>query len=407
MIMSFSVKRPGSRMMVFVLSQFWSFFLASVLGSIVTNFIGLNWSLAIFGGLLIVANLIAERLVLKRSLKIGAIELIGTSGSGIAVYKIEDPLANALAVGIGKHFGYIIITTGLMGLLGEKETEYKAIVEHEENHVNQMHNLTTLLTQVLLLVVWLSVLSTITLPFLLILNYILIDLMVLILSSALHRSFETRADETSDPVSLHAALVKMDELNRTLRNKGNNRGISNQTGLFSSHPKTEERPKKPSQIQIAAQSGMYISFLVIISLIVRIVSNLPFNGELIILAMSISISTIVFVTGFVVIDYLFLFNLIGILTRHFKVKSFYPTNALNGIIALLVVSGIPLILNVTDQTILICFVISSLIIAVIISAIGTDPFKKGIFSAMIGWIINSGIFLITLFPLIRIVLLGI
>ena len=398
MKMSASKKRPGSRLMVFAFSTFWPFFLASTIGSFVVDVLGLTLSAIILGGLFIVMVFATEQILLKRSLNKNQIELIGTSKSGIRVYKIDDPLANAMAMGIGKRLGYILVTTGLIGLLGQNKAEYEVIVEHEENHVNQMHNLTILLTVVLLLVVWLSILSINTTAFQFVLYYTLVILMILVLLRTLMRGLETLADKTSDPLSLNAALSRMDKYNCALRKKK----TSKRMRLFSTHPKTEERPKRPNLVQNAAICGTYISSLMILAMIMRILTNIPFSDITILLIISILFSVMVLVVSFVVLDYLVLSKLLDYLAQRFKVKPFHSTTTLNGIISVLVVSGIPVITHVTSEVILVGSFFGALVIAVIVTALGTEPFKKGILAAILGWVVNSAIFFLAFYALVRI-----
>ena len=397
-------KRPGVNLMRFGMSNFLSFFLASIAGSLAINFIGLNLSLVLSEVLIIVLYIFIVRILLKSSLKQGSLKLFGKSKLGVSVYEIDDQIANALAVGFWKCFGYIIVSTGLIGLLNE--LEFSEIINHEDNHIRQMHNLTLMMLGMLLLFVVFSIVSiALYTPLILVFAYVTIMSICLILALALSRIFETLADNTSDPAALNSALMKMEEHNRTLK-KVKNRATGSRWILFSTHPRSSERPKKPSKIKHVLLVGMYVSFLVIIGAAIRVTIYSEFNSFLLIFTISLIITVTILGSGFVVIEYLFIYNLMGVLSKRFGVKSFDSINALNGTIALFIVSAIPTIAGMTNLVIMYVFVFSSIVVAVIVTAIGTEPFKKGILASALAWFVNSGIIIIASLLLIQINLLG-
>ena len=152
-----TTKRPGVNFMRFGTINIFTFFLVSIAGSLAINFIGLNLSLVLGGILVLVLYIFIARILLKISLKQGSVKLFGKSKLGVSVYEIDDQIANALAVGFWKCFGYIIVSTGLIGLLNE--LEFSEIINHEDNHIHQMHNLTLMMPGMLSLIVLLSIVS--------------------------------------------------------------------------------------------------------------------------------------------------------------------------------------------------------------------------------------------------------
>lgn len=401
---SSTAKKPGVNLMRFFLANFFSFFLASIVGTIAIDFIGLNLSLVLDGVLLILLYIFISQIILKSSLKRGSLEMIGKSKLGVPIYEIDDQLANALAVGFWKYFGYIIVSTGLVGLLNE--LEFSEIINHEDNHLHQMHNLTIIMPGMMTLIVWLSIVSiALYTPVILVFAYVMIVLFGLILSRMLSRSIETLADKTSDPAALSSALMKIEEHNKVVT-KMVNKATGSWRSIFSSHPSSSERPGKPSPIKDASIAGMYVSFMVSVGVATRIFLTSEFSIFLVVFVTSLILSVTILGSGFVVIEYLFISNLMGVFSKRFGVKSFYSIYALNGIIALLVVSAIPIITGETNQAILNVFIISSLVVAVVSTAIGTEPFKKGILTSTLVWLVNSGIILIAVLILSQIILLG-
>jgi len=401
---SSTAKKPGVNLMRFFLANFFSFFLVSIVGSLAIRFIGLNLSLVLGEVSFIVLYIFISQIILKSSLKRGSLEMIGKSKLGVPIYEIDDQIANALAVGFWKYFGYIIVSTGLVGLLNE--LEFSEIINHEDNHLHQMHNLTIIMLGMLSLIVWLSIVSiALYTPVILVFAYVMIVLFGLILSRMLSRSIETLADKTSDPAALSSALMKIEEHNKVVR-KMVNKATGSWRRIFSSHPSSGERPKKPSPIKDASIASMYVSFLVSVGVATRILLTSEFSSFLVVFVISLILSVTILGSGFVVIEYLFISNLMGVFSRRFGVKSFYSIKALNGIIALLVVSAIPIITGETNQAILNVFIISSLVVAVVTTAIGTEPFKKGILTSTLVWLVNSGIILIAFLILSQIILLG-
>lgn len=401
---SSTTKRPGVNLMRFGISNIFAFFLASVAGILAIDFIGLTLSLVLSGVLNIVLYIFIARILLKSSLKQGSLKLFGKSKLGVSVYEIDDQIANALAVGFWKYFGYIIISTGLIGLLNE--LEFSEIINHEDNHIRHMHNLTLMMPGILSLIVLLSVIQIeLCTPLIFVFAYVMIMSIGLILTLALSRNIETLADITSDPAALSSALMKMEEHNKTLR-KVKNRATGSRWRLFSTHPRSSERPKKPSEIKHTYVAGMYVSFLVTIGVVMRVIINSEFNSFLLLFTISLIISVTILGSGFVVIEYLFIYNLMGVLSNRFGVKSFDSINALNGTIAFFIVSAIPIITGMTNLVIMYVFVFSSIVVAVIVTALGTEPFKKGIITSALVWFVNSGIIMIASLMLIQINLLG-
>ena len=401
---SSTTKRPGVNLMRFGISNIFAFFLASVAGILAIDFIGLTLSLVLSGVLNIVLYIFIARILLKSSLKQGSLKLFGKSKLGVSVYEIDDQIANALAVGFWKYFGYIIISTGLIGLLNE--LEFSEIINHEDNHIRHMHNLTLMMPGILSLIVLLSVIQIeLCTPIIFVFAYVMIMSIGLIFSLALSRNIETLADITSDPAALSSALMKMEEHNKTLR-KVKNRATGSRWRLFSTHPRSSERPKKPSEIKHTYVAGMYVSFLVTIGVVMRVIINSEFNSFLLLFTISLIISVTILGSGFVVIEYLFIYNLMGVLSNRFGVKSFDSINALNGTIAFFIVSAIPIITGMTNLVIMYVFVFSSIVVAVIVTALGTEPFKKGIITSALVWFVNSGIIMIASLMLIQINLLG-
>lgn len=401
---SSTAKKPGVNLMRFFLANFFSFFLVSIVGTIAIDFIGLNLSLVLDGVLLILLYIFISQIILKSSLKRGSLEMIGKSKLGVPIYEIDDQIANALAVGFWKYFGYIIVSTGLVGLLNE--LEFSEIINHEDNHLHQMHNLTIIMPGMMSLIIWLSIVSiALYTPVILVFAYVMIVLFGLILSRMLSRSIETLADKTSDPAALSSALMKIEEHNKVVT-KMVNKATGSWRRIFSSHPSSGERPKKPSPIKDASIAGMYVSFMVSVGVATRILLTSEFSIFLVVFVISLILSVTILGSGFVVIEYLFISNLMGVFSKRFGVKSFFSIYALNGIIALLVVSAIPIITGETNQAILNVFIISSLVVAVVTTAIGTEPFKKGILTSTLVWLVNSGIILIAFLILSQIILLG-
>lgn len=401
---SSTAKKPGVNLMRFFLANFFSFFLVSIVGTIAIDFIGLNLSLVLDGVLLILLYIFISQIILKSSLKRGSLEMIGKSKLGVPIYEIDDQIANALAVGFWKYFGYIIVSTGLVGLLNE--LEFSEIINHEDNHLHQMHNLTIIMPGMMSLIIWLSIVSiALYTPVILVFAYVMIVLFGLILSRMLSRSIETLADKTSDLAALSSALMKIEEHNKVVT-KMVNKATGSWRRIFSSHPSSGERPKKPSPIKDASIAGMYVSFMVSVGVATRILLTSEFSIFLVVFVISLILSVTILGSGFVVIEYLFISNLMGVFSKRFGVKSFFSIYALNGIIALLVVSAIPIITGETNQAILNVFIISSLVVAVVTTAIGTEPFKKGILTSTLVWLVNSGIILIAFLILSQIILLG-
>ena len=400
---SSTTKKPGVNFMRFSAIYIFTLFLANVAGSLAIIFIGLTLSFVLVGVLVLVLYIFIAQILLKSSLKQSSVKLFGKSKLGVSVYEIDDQIANALAVGFWKCFGYIIVSTGLIGLLNE--LEFSEIINHEDNHIRQMHNLTLMMLGMLLLFVVFSIVSiALYTPLILVFAYVTIMSICLILALALSRIFETLADNTSDPAALNSALMKMEEHNRTLK-KVKNRATGSRWILFSTHPRSSERPKKPSKIKHVLLVGMYVSFLVIIGAAIRVTIYSEFNSFLLIFTISLIITVTILGSGFVVIEYLFIYNLMGVLSKRFGVKSFDSINALNGTIALFIVSAIPTIAGMTNLVIMYVFVFSSIVVAVIVTAIGTEPFKKGILASALAWFVSSGIIIIASLLLIQINLL--
>ena len=398
-------KNPGVKLMLFGMINFFAFFLASLAGSLIINFIGLSLSLIIAGILVIVLYIMISRFLLMNLLKKGSLTFSGKSKSGVSIYKIDDQIANAMAVGFSKSLGYIIISSGLIKILNEEESA--EIINHEDNHIYQMHNLSLMMPGILLVIVMLAVVEiTLSSPLTLMLTYAIIMSIGLVLSLTFNRNIETLADITSNSNTLHNALMKIEDHNKGLK-KSKNRRLRSRSSFFSTHPPANERPKKPSEVKPISVVGAYISFLVIIGLGIRILLTSEFSSLLVILIISLIISVTLLGAGFIIIEYLFVYNLMGLLSKKFGVKHFETFNALNGTIALFIVSAIPIITNVTDLTIIYVFIISSFVLAIIITALGTKSFKRGIFASILTWIVNSIILLTAVFILTQISLISV
>jgi Zn-dependent protease with chaperone function len=130
-------------------------------GSFMSSIIGfsLNIRLIITIVLFVVVYILATKIMLRNRLQKGELEFIGNTATGIPIFKVGDSIANAIAIGFCKHFQYIIVSTGLLNLFNDKQAEYEAIIEHESNHIRLMHNLTTIITQLLFLAVYTSIMS--------------------------------------------------------------------------------------------------------------------------------------------------------------------------------------------------------------------------------------------------------
>lgn len=354
-------KKPGANLMRFGMSNFYAFFISSVIGAVALDYIGLTLSLVLAGILSLVLYIVLNQVILNFSINNGSLKKIGVSKLGISIFEIEDNLANALAVGFSKQFGYIITTTGLSNLL--TEAEFSEILEHEDNHIQQIHNLTLILPGILTIILLLIEIElAISHIFIFIMGYILILMVGIVLLFTLSRNIETLADITSDSEVFKSALSKMEEYNEKLR-RAEGRTKGSKSILFHTHPPTSERPKKPSKIKLIFVAGSYISFLIVIGVLIRVIINSGFANLL--------WTTIVFL---------------------------FPV----GIMIFFIISIIPIITGVSNQAVIFAFILGSLPFTILITALGTSPLKKGIFFSTLIWIINLGIltgFYTIFFPL--------
>lgn len=79
-------------------------------------------------------------------------------------------------------------------------------------------------------------------------------------------------------------------------------------------------------------------------------------------------------------------------------------NALTGIAVLLVLTAIPQIAGLNSPEIIGTFTLCAIGLAIIITAIGTKPLKKGILAAGVTWALNSGIFIAAFLILMQVIL---
>jgi len=379
-------KKPGVNFMHFGLNNFYAFFISSIIGSVAIDYIGLPLSLILSGILIPLLYILLNQVTLRAAITNGSLKEIGKSKLGLTIFKIEDELANALAVGFSKHFGYIIATTGLSKILNK--TEFTEIMNHENNHIQQMHNLTLILPGILTIIVLLSVIEiAITNIFILIFGYILIMGGGIILLLTLSRNIETLADVTSDSAELRSALMKMEEHNRQLR-ETKNTSKKPQNILFRTHPPTSERPKEPSKIKHILIAGFYFSFLIIIGIVIRIILNSNFSGFFLVSIIFIFLGGIVVGSAIFAFDYFLITYLIKIISKRFAVNSFNSINVLNGIMVFFIISVISILTGVSNQSVILVFMIGGLPFAIIITALEIIPFKKGIVFSTVIWIIN-------------------
>jgi len=393
-------KKPGVNLMRFGISNFYAFFISSVIGSVALDYIGLTLSLIFAGILSLVLYIVLNQVILNFSINNSSLKKIGVSKLGIPIFEIEDKLANALAVGFSKHFGYIITTTGLSNLL--TEAEFSEIMEHEDNHIQQMHNLTLILPGTLTIIVLLIEIElAISHIFIFILGYILILMVGIILLFTLSRNIETLADITSDFEVFKSALRKMEEYNEQLR-RTEGRPNGSKSILFRTHPPTSERPKEPSKIKHVFVAGLYISFLIVIGVVIRVIINSGFANLLWTSILFLFLIGIMVSSGIFVFDYFLITYFMKVLSKRFTMKSFNSINALNSVMIFFIISIIPIITGVSNQAVIFAFILGSLPFTILITALGTSPLKKGIIFSTLIWIINLGIltgFYVIFFPL--------
>ncbi|MDR0372335.1 MAG: M56 family metallopeptidase [Nitrososphaerota archaeon] len=387
-----AAKRHGVGLMGIVVPTFWSYIIPFMFAYLTLSTLGLRWSLIIGIALFVSIYVLMTKRVMQNKIKKGELETLGHTASGVPVFKIEDSIANAIAIGFCKHFQYIIISTGLLKLFNDNPSEYAAIIEHEGNHIRLMHNLTGILTGIFILIVYTSMLSiaAINTPIVQICIYIAITVMFFLFSRLLSRSFETMADKTSDPEALRSALAKMDEHNKVVTNSKPKRF---NLGIFSTHPRVDERPLKPNQLKEVSIAGLFVSFLIAIGLIARIFLDTPFNSNMMLLGIVIIFSVSLFGTAIIVIEYMFISNLAAFFAKKFNVQSLYQNNALNGIIILMILTVIPILTGINNLAIMGIFSLCAIGIAIVTTAVGTEPFKKGFLVSSLSWIINAAIFI--------------
>jgi len=388
-----STKKPGLGLMGIAVASFWAYFIPFMLAYLTLLTLGLYWSLIIGVTFFVFIYISMTKRMMQNKINKGELEPLGHTVSGVPVFKIHDSIANALAVGFCKHFQYIVISTGLLNLIGGNQPEYEAIIEHEDNHMRLMHNLTGMLTGIFILIGYTLILSigTINTPIIQIFIQLTVTVMFFLLSRLLSRSFETMADKTSNPEALRSILTKMDAHNKMVTNYKPPRF---NLGIFSTHPRPEQRPLKPNQLGEVSIGGFFVSFLLAIGLIAQIFLNTPFSGSsTTVLVIAIILSVSLFGTAIVVIEYMFISNLTTFVAKKINVKSLYPNNALNGVVVLILLSAIPILIGISDIAIIGLFNVCAICTAMVITAIGTEPFKKDLLASGLSWLINSVIFI--------------
>ncbi|MDR2203737.1 MAG: M56 family metallopeptidase [Nitrososphaerota archaeon] len=397
-----TAKKPGANLLgIGIAASFLAFFVAGVFSTIAIRLVGLSLGLVIGITLFILVYILMTKNILRRKLKSGELEPIGNTVSGVPIFKVEDSIANAIAIGFCKHFQYIIISSTLLKLFNDNQSEYESIIEHESNHIRLMHNLTMVLTGIFFLVVYLSIISiTVNTPIIRVLNYITMASMFFLFSRLLSRSLETMADKTSNPVALKNALLKIAKHNTLIVHSNKSKRFN--LGIFSTHPHTDERPLKPNQLKEVSIVGLFVSIFIAIGLIAQIFLDTPFSNNLLLLGIVIMFSATLFGTAIVVIEYMFMSNLTSFFAKKFGVTSLYSNNALNGLIALIMLSAIPILAGITNIAIIGLFNVGAIGIAILITAIGTEPFKKGLLISSLSWILNSVIFILAYMTIIGI-----
>ncbi|MEM2088397.1 MAG: M48 family metalloprotease [Thermoproteota archaeon] len=398
--MSSTAKRPGVNFFKFVMITFWIFFAAGVAISVMMGFIGLESSIIMGGVLLVTLYVLLHHLLLRRWCRSDFVKLKGFTVRGIPIYIVDDDLANALAVGIWKK-SYIVITSGLASVLNDEEL--KAVLEHEENHVILMHPLINLLGSMTFLFVFLSFVSLlIPTPYLLVVDYVTLFLVGNLLLRAFNRGLERMADKVSNPNSLHNGLIKMGLHNECLFEKTPPKesrlpSLRFLHRIFSTHPPTEERDGRaePSLIKKAGVFGAYVFFLVAFNLGVKLINMLGFTGDIAIFVVGFILLTSIIGTGFIVIDYLFMLNLVQLLSKPFKIEPPASVNVVNSMIAFLVLTAIPTILSTTSPLITYGSMIIAFIAAILLMTLECRPFRKALILSIIAWLVHATIFLTT------------
>jgi hypothetical protein len=212
------------------------------------------------------------------------------------------------------------------------------------------------------------------------------------------------ADKTSDPLTLKAALGKIEEHNKSLTYPKKPKRFN--WGIFSTHPRTNERPLKPNQFKDASVAGVYMSFLVATCLTMQIFLYETFSSATILWGVLFFLSVTLLGTAFVVIEYGFISRLTTFFAEKFDVKFFYPNNVLNGIVALILLMAFPLLTGTTNFSIIAIFTTCAIITAIFTAAIGTSPFKKGLLTSGLSWLLNTAIFIAT-YIVLRVILFSI
>ena len=326
------------------------------------------------------------KLIIKKWLKEGFVKSMGLSEAGVPVYVVEDSLANASAVSIGRH-SYIIVTSGLLRILDADELN--SIIEHEENHIRLMHNLVIILVQTLLLLTATLIVSfLIGNPVIMLVNYAATLLMGIVLLRGLQRGLERIADRVSSPSKLHSSLRKMARNNRDVLGYRIT-GHHLLRWLFSTHPPEELRPEVFNPTKQASILGAFISFLVAISLSTRLIEISSLKPSIFVFIFSFILSVCVLGSGLVVVSYFFLNYLTKLLCNVFNARLIESTNILNGMTVFLVLTSIPVIHGINQPFILLCFTIFSLIAATLFTGLGGTPLKKALIASAIAWIVNS------------------
>jgi hypothetical protein len=385
-------KKAGSSLLRFSLATFWAFFIAIAINSVAIRSIGLNMSLVISITSFLITYFLATKILLQKALSTGELKIIGKSHLGVTIFETNDQLANAIAIGISKKFGYIIVSTSFSKIFSEISSEYWAVIDREDTRIRQMHNITELFTQILLLIAIMTVLSIIAIhtPIITIVRYVTVTLLVLFLSRRLHMSLKTMANKSVNHISLENALTKIDEHNRSITNS--NKPVNSRWNIFSSHTQTSDTSLKSNRLKDASIAGACLSFLIAMGLIAQFFANTTVNGDIVVFSAGLFFSITIFGSALVVIDYVFLSNLAEYLAEKFRVKTFSAVNALNGIIALMAISAIPILMGISNVAIIGTVTLVALVISIVVSATGTEPLKKGLLVLSISWALNSALY---------------
>lgn len=199
------------------------------------------------------------------------------------LYVIENPQPNAFATGRNPANGVVAVTTGLMDRLSEREVI--AVVGHELGHIKNYDTLIMTVTATIAGAI--SMLANFMMffggsrgenrpnPLVMILISILAPLAAMLVQMAISRTREYGADAagaefSGDPAALAGALAKISGMAQAIDNDTaeNNPATAHMfiinplharavDGLFSTHPKTENRIAALQEI--AAAKGQHVA----------------------------------------------------------------------------------------------------------------------------------------------------